>query len=485
LNQRGKRITYHLLLYLILMVFVLPLFTSVLVHAQETETESAEVVAEIINLTSHKIPSIKTSNWTSIDIKVIDGYGLNWTALHARLPILSTYVWPIIHPTWKRFLGYSSLRFEPEIVQGDPRGWYTKITPSAITTADQGKEYYLTLEVQTDDIAVDYSVVVGIKVIRVAPDGEDYGTSYIYIPVKASSLNNLKMTTGFSSKEASPHSYVYFDISLLNLGYYRDMFSLTFVEESGLTIGASQQVVVLDPEESQNVRFNVLTEEKFFDIGTSNKISIYATSVSDPNPQLLGTVIVTTRGFYFSPLIGIILGPIVALIIIIFLFWFFIKRRRDLEVFGKPQKPWTLPEEKPHLQALKEEDKQAYEQERKMMNDEYKSALLWYQHERQTMKYSSEKEEKTTVPLETVPRNNFTTKISGMLKKTKEKIGSLTKREEPKKKPSVQKKKSVKKPIKKQKKEPEKPAPPTQDMRKEEALAKIKKEQEKQRRKLQ
>jgi hypothetical protein len=154
-------------------------------------------------------------------------------------------------------------------------------------------------------------------------------------------------------------------------------------------------------------------------------------------------------------------------------------------VFGKPQKPWTLPEEKPHLQALKEEDKQAYEQERKMMNDEYKSALLWYQHERQTMKYSSEKEEKTTVPLETVPRNNFTTKISGMLKKTKEKIGSLTKREEPKKKPSVQKKKSVKKPIKKQKKEPEKPAPPTQDMRKEEALAKIKKEQEKQRRKLQ
>jgi hypothetical protein len=59
----------------------------------------------------------------------------------------------------------------------------------------------MTLEVKTDDIAVDYAVVVGVKVIRVAPSGEDIGVSYIYIPVKASSLNNLKMTAGFTTKE--------------------------------------------------------------------------------------------------------------------------------------------------------------------------------------------------------------------------------------------------------------------------------------------
>lgn len=453
------------------MLSTVPLFNGVSVNAQETDTESAEIVAEIINLKDNKILSIKTSEWTSIDIKVIDGYGLNWTALNARLPFLSTYIWPIIHPTWKRFLGYSSLRFEPEIVEGDPRGWYTKITPSAIATADQGKTYYLTLDVQTDDIAVDYSVVVGIKVIRVAPDGEDYGSSYIYVPVKASSLNNLKMTTGFSTKEASPHSFVYFDISLLNLGYYRDMFTLQFVEDNGLTIGASQQVVVLDPEESQNVRINVLTEEKFFDIGTSNRISIYATSTSDSNAQLIGTIIVTTRGLYISPLIGIILSPIVVLIIIIFIFWFFIKNRRDVEIYGKPERPWSIPEEKAHLQDLKQNNKEAYQQERKMMQDEYKSALLWYQDYRQTEKRQPVEEQPP------VQKEPLSKKISSFLKiPEKEPV----KKEKPKKKTPV----PIKKPAKKPKKETVTPTAPVEDKSKEDAIAKIKKEQEKQLRRL-
>lgn len=453
------------------MLFSVPLFNGVSVYAQETDTESAEVVAEIINLKDNRILSIKTSEWTSIDIKVVDGYGLNWTALHDRLPFLSTYIWPIIHPTWKRFLGYSSLRFEPEIVEGDPRGWYTKITPSAIATADQGKTYYLTLDVQTDDIAVDYSVVVGIKVIRVAPDGEDYGSSYIYVPVKASSLNNLKMTTGFSTKEASPHSFVYFDISLLNLGYYRDMFTLQFVEDNGLTIAASQQVVVLDPEESQNVRINVLTEEKLFDIGTSNRISIYATSTSDSNAQLLGTVIVTTRGLYVSPLIGIILSPILALIIIIFIFWFFIKNRRDVEIYGKPEKPWSIPEEKAYLQDLKQNNKEAYQQERKMMQDEYKSALLWYQDYRQTEKQQPVEEQPP------VQKESFSKKISTLFKKPEK---EPVKKEKPKKKTPVPLKKTAEKP----KKETKIPTAPVEDKSKEDAIAKIKKEQEKQLRRL-
>ena len=432
-------------------------------HAQETITEPAEVVG---TLSDPKIPSIKTAEWTTINLTILDGYGIPWETLSTKFPILSRYIWPVVMPSWKDFLGYSALRFEPEIVEGDPRGWYTKITPSAIATADQGKIYNLKLEVKTDDVAVDYAVVVGVKVTRIAPSGEDIGVSYVNIPVKASSLNNLKMTAGFTTKETSPRSHVTIDISLTNRGYYRDMFSLKFVEESGATIFASQQVIVLDPEETQQVRIDVLTPEKFFDLGTPNIINIYATSISDPNPAPIGSFVIVTKGFYFSPLIGIVLIPIILIIVIIFIFWFFIKERRDIERFGKPEKPWKIPEEKANLLDLKQDDKKAYQQERQMMKDEYKSSMLWYKDYRQEMKQES-------IEKESAQKETLGKKLSSLFKKSET---TSVQKEKPKKKSSIPLKKSVEKP----KKEVVKPIVSVKDTSKEEAIAKIKSEQEKQ-----
>jgi hypothetical protein len=438
------------------------------VHAQETITEPAEVVG---TLSDPKIPSIKTAEWTTINLTIIDGYGIPWETLLTKYPILARYIWPVIMPSWKNFLGYSALRFEPEIVEGDPRGWYTKITPSAIATADQGKIYNLKLEVKTDDIAVDYAVVVGVKVTRVAPSGEDIGVSYVNIPVKASSLNNLKMTAGFTTKETSPRSHVNIEISLTNRGYYRDMFSLEFAEESGATIFASQQVIVLDPEETQQIQIDVLTIEKFFDLGTPNIINIYATSISDPNPVVIGSFVIVTKGFYFSPLIGIVLTPIILIIVIIFLFWFFIKERRDIERFGKPEKPWNIPAEKAYLQDLKQDDKKAYQQERQMMKDEYKSSMLGYRDYRKAMKQES-------IEAESAQKETLGKKLSSLFKRPEK---TSVQKEKPKKKSSVPLKKSAEKP----KKEVVKPIVPVEDTSKEEAITRIKREQEKQLRTLQ
>jgi hypothetical protein len=439
------------------------------VRAALPKTEGADVVG---TLSDSSIPPIKTSEWTTINLTVKDGYGIRWGMLmnNSYLSILARYIWPIIHPSWKNLLGYSALRFEPEIIEGDPRGWYTKITPSAIPNADNGKNYSLTLEVKTDDIAVDYAVVVGIKVTRIAPSGEDIGVSYINIPVRASSLNNLKMTAGFTTKETSPRSHINFDISLTNLGYYRDMFSLHFVDESGATIIASQQLVVLDPYETQNVRIDVLTKENFFDLGTPHLINIYATSNSDPNPQPIGSFVVVTKGFYFSPLISLVLAPIILIIVLIFLFWFFIKERRDIERFGKPQKPWNISEEKAHLLDLKQNDKKAYAQERQMMKDEYKSSMLWYRDYRQEMKQKRIEEEPAQ-------KDTLIKKLSALLKKPEKKSA---KKEKPKKKLPVLLKKAAEKP----KEKVVKTIVPVEDTRKEEIIAKIQKEQDTQLRKM-
>lgn len=458
--QHEAKIISMLLLCSIILV------SSLSAYAQEEIEEPAEIVATI-DVPGNIIPPIGVSEWTTINLTVLDAYGIPWEQLSTgKFGFMAKYIWPIIHPSWKPFLGYSSLRFEPEIIDGDSRGWYTRVTPSAIPNADQNKTYSLKLEVKTDDIAVDYAVVVGIKVTRVNVFGEDAGVSYIYIPVKASSLNNIKMETQVSTKETAPHSFVHFDIIVRNLGYYRDMFSLEFIEENGLEVATSKQLFVLNPGESQNIRIDVLTSEKLFDAGTPNKIEIYAVSSGDSNSMHIGTIVVITKGVFISPLVGIIATPIIVVLIILFILFYYIKNKRDQELFGKPTKPWTLPEEKKYLEKLKEKDKEEYDKVLQMMKDEYQSALLWFEDYRNSMK-AGEKGRKQKESL----GNKFTSFLGGSHKKSEEdksikkeeKIIEETKDIEKDKAPTV-----------------ESPKKTADQRRKEKVLLKIKRKQEKQ-----
>jgi hypothetical protein len=365
-----------------------------------------------------------------------------------RYKFVSRYVWPFIHPTWRRFLGYTSLTLETSIVQGDPRGWYVKIDPTYIAQTDAGKIYNnITLQVKTDDIAVDYAVVVGVKVTRLDVYGNPAGVTNITVPVKASALNNLIMNTiGATTINVPPHSYASFDVNIQNQGYYKDMFFLEFLNTSDLFVSTSQQVIVLNPGETQAVHIEVLTPERFYDLGTPTKINVYVTSASDPTPRLIGSLVVVTEGVYVSSLVGIILAPILIILILLYIFVFYLRAKREKERYGKPEKPWKLPEEQAHLQELKRSDKKAYNQEMLMMEDEYKSAMLYYQDYRQSLKAKPKEE---TLRTEEQPKKP----LSRLLKKSQ-------------KPPKVEEKKVE-------------AIVPAEDTTKQKALAKIQKEQEK------
>lgn len=457
------------------------LVSSIPVYAQIEDP--AEIVATI-DTPDKTIPSIKVSEWTAINIKVIDAFGINWSYLSNTFKIRSQYLWPVIYPSWKPFLGYTTLRFNPEIVEGNPRGWYMKVTPSAISTADQGKIYHLKLEVKTDDIAVDYAVVIGIKVTRVDTLGNDFGESYIYIPVKASSLNNIKMESTVTTKEVPPRSFTHFDITVKNFGYYKDMFKLEFIQEDGLKLAASKQLFVLNPDASIDLRIDVLTPEKFYDLGTPNTIEIYATSSSDSNPVHIGTVVVITKGIYISPLIGLILAPIIIILLIVYFLFYYRRRKKEEQLFRKPEEPWNIPVEKKHLEELKQKDKEAYEKERLMMEDEYKSAMLWYNSYLQSIRQEKRKGK----------IKQLNSKVTGFFKKPeKKKEKSKEKEKQPKKekKPVEKVEKTIKEEkvketpeiVKEQYKTIQEKSEEMQQ-RKEKALLKIKHAQEKQKRKI-
>jgi hypothetical protein len=363
------------------------------VNADGQFDEAAEIIANI-DAPDYKIPAVRISEWTSINITVTDAFGINWTQLESVFPIRSRYIWPIIHPSWRPFLGYTSLRFEPEIIQGNPNGWRLRVTPNAIPQANSGRTYILNLEIQADDINIDYAVVVGIRAIRSSVYGEDIGDSYIYIPVKASALNNIKMQTTSTTIEAAPHSIVRFDATISNYGYYKDMFSIELRSENDLKILSPNQVIVLEPGSNQKISIDVLTPEKLFDPGTPNRIEVYIFSSGDPDAMHIGSLVVITKGVFISPLAFIIAAPIILVLLVILLFFIYIKDKQDREMYGKPDKPWLIPEEKRYLEKLKSEDKEKYSEVLSMMRDEYASSLLWYQSYKDSIKQNENKEAK-------------------------------------------------------------------------------------------
>ena len=314
-----------LTIILITLMIIISLINTSLVISQE-KTESAEIIA-FINDPSIELPSIEVSEWTTINITVIDAFGINWSKLHEEFKFLTTYVWPIIRPDWKRFLGYSSLRFEPEIFEGNPKGWYTKITNNSIIEAGPGRRYNLKLEIKTDDSLVDYSVVIGIKTTRLDIYGEFYGESYIYIPIKAKYLKNIKMEASKIKEDTKPVSHVHFNISLKNYGYYEEIYKLDLETENDIIASASKQIFVIKPGDTEDIRIEVLTPEKIVDFGTANRIKIFATPSGSNTTVLVGTLIVFTKGVFIPPFLLIIIFILTLFFLLLYLL--FIKIRKN------------------------------------------------------------------------------------------------------------------------------------------------------------
>ena len=86
------------------------------IQAQE---EGAEESAEVNAFIKGDIPSIKLVEWTSINITIVDAFGIDWDSLRDVIPEwYMRMFWPL-NPAFpqpvERFLGYTSLRLEPEM----------------------------------------------------------------------------------------------------------------------------------------------------------------------------------------------------------------------------------------------------------------------------------------------------------------------------------------------------------------------------------
>jgi len=416
-----------------------------IVVAQEESNTSAELA---ILPENNIIPPIIPNENIYIKLNYTDTFGINWSDLQYFTFILGPMLkrpndsplvkimsfiitriwWPNFrHRNWKPFLGYTSVLIETEIL-GNPNGWTASINPSTIPQSTNGTTAKLTLRVHVDALAAENTATVIVKATRILKDGSNYGTSYFYYPVKSEQLYYLDVKPTENTKEIAPDAIVTFNIDITNLGYFVDNFVATVNSDDSIKALLSDQSFVLNPGETRTVVLFVYTEGTFFDPGTSHTMTINAYSLKNPEQVYNAQIQVVTKGFYLSQFIILLIISIIILFSFIYLIYYYLIKRKNKTLYDKPQKPWTIPEEREYLTDLKQNDKVAYEKELDMMEDEYKSALLWYKYYREAMKRSPTMEPEPKPKRVTkksspavVPEEKKERRLTSYFKRTKEK----------------------------------------------------------------
>ena len=259
-----------------------------------------------------------------------------------------------------------------------------------------------------------------------------------------------------------PNEVTTIPVIVTNRGNYNDSIGFRIVTEGGYVIQTTENnTITLAPGEQGNALIGVAIPPNILDTGTLHSISIQAYSTDQPNVTIGEQVLpLETQGLFISLITGASIFGILAVIILVIILLFLLRRRIGARSSQEPQKPWTIPEEQEHLAELKRTNQEAYDQERAMMADEYKSAMLWYHDYKKTLRTQPHPKKKT----------KDQHKIS-LSKKIKTRFSRLTTKRPKKAKPA-----------KPQKTKPAKeyPTPPLTDTERDRALRRILKEQKRQ-----
>lgn len=268
--------------------------------------------------------------------------------------------------------------------------------------------------------------------------------------------------------EMRPNELQSIPIEIRNLGSHTDTFNFrTSTNTDDGMIVSPPLAITLKPNEVGHTSISIATPRQMRDPGTVRSINIEAYSIYEPDKIFRQTATITTKGVYVSEISWMYYALFG--IIILFAVVYILRRRKKIlaKIGKKPDKPWELPKEKKLLKKLKKENKKGYDKAMKTMEKEYKSALVDYKNNLKTMKQKTILRERRTL-------------ITSFFKKLKVKRKA--------KKPIVSKDKKIPVKTKKIEEMPEKPGridteTAAAERKKQEAILRVKREQEKQKRK--
>jgi len=246
---------------------------------------------------------------------------------------------------------------------------------------------------------------------------------------------HLAVITPPKPMEIKPDQLINIPIEVTNLGSHIDSFNFNVSTGSGseLLVISQPNAITLEPSEVGRTSVAVASPLSFQDPGTAYSIYIEAYSIFQPEKVFRNTAIVVTKGIYLSQM-NVMYSAFVAILILLAAGLFFYRRKRLFnKICQKPDKPWNIPEEKRHLEQLKKTNKDEYNNILNMMGNEYKSAVLWYKDYCKTMlsKAKARQKKKPTDIFSGIKNSlsNVTKRVVHIFSRPKKKIGKPVKAE--------------------------------------------------------
>lgn len=217
------------------------------------------------------------------------------------------------------------------------------------------------------------------------------------------SINLTVFTLGASSfnaqaedlgGEIKPGTIVDVPIRITNGGLQPRGFDIEVVENTCGLLTATSSNNLVGPKETKIYTVSVRTPgEQLWYFSEICSLTIKVSPASSPLSARVVTVPIIVNGGYVNP--QWIIWFVEIAIVLLILFWIIARRKARIEeeILGKPQKPWTIPIEVLYLKALREKDERAwYVVRHHLMEEEYRSALLWYHSYKSATKGSRKKE---------------------------------------------------------------------------------------------
>ncbi|MCA1811998.1 MAG: hypothetical protein LC623_08320 [Halobacteriales archaeon] len=179
-----------------------------------------------------------------------------------------------------------------------------------------------------------------------------------------------------------PREIAQADLRVVNFGSLPRAYDFEMVDNPcELGVGPPASVVV-QGKGTRDVQFSVQGPATRFDLLGAPYCLLTFNIVAHDNPSLARQQTVTVQlapAIALDPLAVFYFFAALLLLVLLVLFLRRRKERLEEEILGKPQKPWTIPVEQVYLRHLKAKDQRAwYVVRHYLMEDEYRSALLWY-----------------------------------------------------------------------------------------------------------
>ena len=210
--------------------------------------------------------------------------------------------------------------------------------------------------------------------------------AFQHIPILVK-INRFHLAEVEPSKTVTmgPDDLVSIPVMVRNFGSHVDTFNFkVFTDSDSNLVVSPPSAITLDPHETGYVSLSVASSEMFQDLGTAHSIYIQAYSIYDNEKFFNTTATVITRGAYVSEL-NVAYSVLFLIVIFMFVFFYWFRRKRVVDkICKKPKKPWTLPEEKKKLEKLKEKDKEKYDKALKKMDEEYEAEMSLYKDVRKS-----------------------------------------------------------------------------------------------------